>query len=60
MACHKPFSAITHESCFQPIHVGAIKVEDYLVMYIQEELFGSGSLVNMVLYQNGFEYLGKA
>ena len=42
MDCHKQFSAITHESCFQPIHVGAIKVEDYLMMYIQEELFGSG------------------
>lgn len=42
MAFHKPFSAITHESCFLPIHIGAIKVEDYLVMYIQEELFVSG------------------
>lgn len=54
MACHKPFSAITHESCFLLIHIGAIKVEDYLVMYIQEELLGVGSLMNMVLYQNGF------
>lgn len=42
MACHKPFSEITHESCSQPIHVGAIKVEDNLMMYIQEEFFGSG------------------
>lgn len=42
MACHKPFSEITHESCSQPIHVGAIRVEDNLMMYIQEELFGSG------------------
>lgn len=42
MACHKPFSEITHESCSQPIHVGAIKVEDNLMMYIQEEFLGSG------------------
>lgn len=55
MACHKPFSVITHESCFLPIHVGAIKVEDYLVMYIfRRNFLGVGSLVNMVLYQNDF------
>lgn len=24
VACHKPFKTITHDACFQPIHVGAI------------------------------------